>query len=43
MNLAMLVEIGSQAIIIYGTASEADFVQLATAIAPQLELIQQGK
>lgn len=42
MNLAMLVEINGQAVVIYGTASEADFIDLATSMAPQLALIQEG-
>lgn len=42
MNTAWLLEIGDQAIVLFGTGSEAQFTALAKALLPQLLAIQEA-
>lgn len=43
MNTAWLLELNGQAIVLFGTADEAEFVSLAEAIALQLKAIQEAE
>ena len=40
MNTAWLLEVGNQAIVLFGTATEAEFIQIAEAMAPQILSLQ---
>lgn len=43
MNTAWLLELEGQAVVLFGTANEAEFTLLAEAMAPQLKAIQEAE
>lgn len=43
VNTAWLLEVNNQAIVLFGTATEAEFIQIAEAMAPELTAITSSK